>query len=369
MQEAMQGCKEQIDRDINALDGRMTKLENEAEEFRDSLTSEMGELSEEVRHEIHCLDNKIEAETARAIAREDEIDAKIDGLQDQITEEVNRAQEAEQNLDNKIDAEIDRATAAEAQLEADGIVDAEFVPNDKKIYFKNKAGENVAEIDADAFIIDGMVKDVRINQGNLEIIWNSDAGDKITRIALDDIFRPEDYYTKVKIDEFLSQHTNDINALRDTDTSMNSAISQLHGIVENTNNAGATLEFGDTTQIATVNNKIITVGLPSLPVTVDSVTTDGAKLFVHTTDGNMHSYDLPGGYIQIVNNHDTRIENLENIINGQGGQGGGVADDVASLLARVQALEQLWYLDTSNNRVTTVGGKAAVAGGFYDSTM
>lgn len=335
MQEAMQGCKEQIDRDINALDGRMTKLENDAEEFRDSLTSEMGELSEEVHHEIRCLDNKIKAETARAIAREDEIDAKIDGLQDQITEEVNRAQEAEQNLDEKIDAEIDRATAAEAQLEADGIVDAEFVPNDKKIYFKNKAGENVAEIDASAFIVDGMVNRVYISGRDLYIEWNTDAGIVPTPIHLSDIFNPDDYYTRVQVNNFLSQHTNDINALRDTDTSMNSAISQLHGIVDNTSNAGATLEFGDTTQIATVNNKTITVGLPNLPVTVDSVTTDGAKLFVHTTDGNMHSYDLPGGYIQIVNNHDTRIENLENIINGQGGQGGGVADDVASLLARV----------------------------------
>jgi hypothetical protein len=77
----------------------------------------------------------------------------------------------------------------------------------KKIELKH--GSTVfSEIDATAFIKDGMVSDVAITDGNLVITFNTDAGKQPISIPLTDIFNPANYYDKTAIDSQMAQKAN-----------------------------------------------------------------------------------------------------------------------------------------------------------------
>ena len=69
----------------------------------------------------------------------------------------------------------------------------------KKILLKHDSA-TVAEIDATAFIKDGMVDSVEITGGNLVISFNTDAGIEDIEIPLTDIFNPSNYYDKTAAD-------------------------------------------------------------------------------------------------------------------------------------------------------------------------
>ena len=84
----------------------------------------------------------------------------------------------------------------------------------KKITFKNASNTELPnmEIDASAFIKDGMVNDVVIQNGNLVVSFNTDAGKEDISIPLSSIFDPSNYYTKTQTD---TQISNAIDALGD----------------------------------------------------------------------------------------------------------------------------------------------------------
>ena len=85
----------------------------------------------------------------------------------------------------------------------DVIDEVEYDSSTKKILFK--AGETlVAEIDATDFIKDGMVNDVKIDNGNLVITFNTDAGKEDITIPLSEIFDPDNYYNKGAVDDLLN---------------------------------------------------------------------------------------------------------------------------------------------------------------------
>jgi len=60
-----------------------------------------------------------------------------------------------------------------------------------------------ATIDASDFIVDGMVDDVRIENGNLIIDFNTASGKQDISIPLTDIFDPSNYYNKTEIDNLV----------------------------------------------------------------------------------------------------------------------------------------------------------------------
>ena len=60
-----------------------------------------------------------------------------------------------------------------------------------------------ATIDATDFIVDGMVDDVRIENGNLVIDFNTASGKQDISIPLTDIFDPSNYYDKDDIDDLI----------------------------------------------------------------------------------------------------------------------------------------------------------------------
>ena len=82
----------------------------------------------------------------------------------------------------------------------------------KKITFKNASNTELPnmEIDASAFIKDGMVNDVVIQNENLVVSFNTDAGKEDISIPLSSIFDPSNYYTKTQTD---TQISNAIGAL------------------------------------------------------------------------------------------------------------------------------------------------------------
>lgn len=84
------------------------------------------------------------------------------------------------------------------------VTSASFDSTTKKISFFNSANSTLFQLDATAFVIDGMVSDVKIEDGNLVIQFNTDAGKQDIEIPLTDIFNPANYYTKTVIDELLT---------------------------------------------------------------------------------------------------------------------------------------------------------------------
>ena len=79
--------------------------------------------------------------------------------------------------------------------------------NSKKILLKNKANTTLAEIDATAFIKDGMVSQVEVSNGNLVITFNTDAGKNPISVPISGIFDANNYYTKTEADStFLTSH-------------------------------------------------------------------------------------------------------------------------------------------------------------------
>ena len=89
-------------------------------------------------------------------------------------------------------------------------------------YIRLKHGDEVvASIDASAFIVDGMVEDVRIENGNLIIDFNTESGKQDISIPLTDIFNPNNYYDKTATNTLLDakeDKTNKVTTLSSSST-------------------------------------------------------------------------------------------------------------------------------------------------------
>lgn len=88
----------------------------------------------------------------------------------------------------------------------------EYDSNSKKIELKNIEGKTLSEIDATAFIKDGMVNNVAIVDNNLVVTFNTDAGKEAISIPMSSFFDASAYYTKAEVDgSFLNQVTYNAN--------------------------------------------------------------------------------------------------------------------------------------------------------------
>lgn len=92
-------------------------------------------------------------------------------------------------------------------LASEAVYSGTYDSNYKKILLKNKENTTLAEIDATAFIKDGMVSQVEVSNGNLVITFNTDAGKNPISVPISDIFDANNYYTKTEADStFLTSH-------------------------------------------------------------------------------------------------------------------------------------------------------------------
>ena len=72
--------------------------------------------------------------------------------------------------------------------------------NAKRIELKNTSDAVISSIDATAFIKDGMLDSVTVSGGNLNFVFNTDAGKETISITLSNFFDASAYYTKAEID-------------------------------------------------------------------------------------------------------------------------------------------------------------------------
>ena len=72
--------------------------------------------------------------------------------------------------------------------------------NTKRIELRNTSEEVISSIDATAFIKDGMLDSVTVSGGNLNFVFNTDAGKEAISIPLSEFFDASAYYTKAEID-------------------------------------------------------------------------------------------------------------------------------------------------------------------------
>ena len=95
---------------------------------------------------------------------------------------------------------------------ADVFADVAYDSANTRINFYGKGDTQhttvLAYVDASDFVVDGMVEDVRIENGNLVIDFNTDSGITDISIPLTDIFDPSNYYTKTEVDTALAGKAN-----------------------------------------------------------------------------------------------------------------------------------------------------------------
>lgn len=70
----------------------------------------------------------------------------------------------------------------------------------KQIELRNTSDAVISSIDATAFIKDGMLDSVTVSGGNLNFVFNTDAGKETISIPLSEFFDASAYYTKAQID-------------------------------------------------------------------------------------------------------------------------------------------------------------------------
>ena len=76
----------------------------------------------------------------------------------------------------------------------------------KRLELKNTSKEVISSIDATAFIKDGMLDSVTVSGGNLNFVFNTDAGKETISIPLSEFFDASAYYTKSEVDANLENY-------------------------------------------------------------------------------------------------------------------------------------------------------------------
>ena len=70
----------------------------------------------------------------------------------------------------------------------------------KRLELKNTSKEVISSIDATAFVKDGMLDSVTVSGGNLNFVFNTDAGKETISVPLTEFFDASKYYTREQID-------------------------------------------------------------------------------------------------------------------------------------------------------------------------
>ncbi len=128
----------------------------------------------------------------------------LQGIKTWVTTKLNLKQDVINDLANIRSGAQAGATAVQPTELSAYFNDASYDSNAHRINFYH--GQTVvAYIDASPFIIDGMVDDVRIENGYLVIDFNTASGKQDISIPLTDIFNPNNYYNKTQTDGLLAQ--------------------------------------------------------------------------------------------------------------------------------------------------------------------
>lgn len=253
------GIQAEIDRLDGRIDDEISRATSEEERIEGRLNQEIEERildvdEEETRAkgEETRIEGKLDAEITRSKDVDDELDTRIGILNDTITSEKSARESADLALSNRLNTETSRATSAETTLDTkinteiqgrkiEAVASAEYIKAENKIYFKNISGQTLSTIDTSDFVVDGMIEDVRVENGKLVIEFNTASGKETIEIPLTEIFNPADYYTKAEIDNKVSTINENVaseaTARQNADNVLDGKITALSTIVDNKANA------------------------------------------------------------------------------------------------------------------------------------
>ena len=114
----------------------------------------------------------------------------------------NKATEVGANSDH---AHYPSALAVYTAIQAASYVNsAAYNSNSKKIELKH-GSTVIAEVDATAFIVDGMVSSVKVENGNLVITFNTDADKEDVAIPISSFFDSSQYYNKSDVNSLFER--------------------------------------------------------------------------------------------------------------------------------------------------------------------
>ena len=123
------------------------------------------------------------------------------------------------------------------------VASAQYNATDKTIEFYNSAGTKLnTDIDASAFIKDGMVDTVSVTNGKLVITFNTDSGKSDIEIPISDIFDASNYYTKTEIDNAGYLTSSDLSGYVQKVSSTDNAITRFDGTSGAVQNSGVLID-------------------------------------------------------------------------------------------------------------------------------
>lgn len=112
-----------------------------------------------------------------------------------------------------------------------GFTSVVFNQSASTLDFYNVNGDVVEQLDASAFIIDGMVEDVYLSGNTLVIDFNTESGQQDIEIDLTDFINPDLYYTSAQTDTLILNAKNDVYASATTYTDNAIAVIDLSAAV------------------------------------------------------------------------------------------------------------------------------------------
>ena len=329
IKKAIKDTKDELDKNINTLESRVIRDEDQHEQDILNLTNELGELNDNLEKEI------------------------ADRIQDVDEEEV-RAKAAEDALNNKVDTRL--------------IASAEYNNTDTKIYFRNIDGGVLSTIDASVFVKDGMVESASVITKDgvkyLHIVFNGDAGKVPVDVPVRDIFDANLYYTKTEVDAKEAVLNNSkadkattlagygiTNAYTKTETDAlldgkQNVINDLSTIRSGAAAGVTALQPGDAFDGASKSGNTITF------------TKNGGSPFTFTLP------DISDAGSQTINVGGTQVT-IEQAINN-------LANQISNLGTQITTLQNsiLWQIDqTDSTKIVAKNNRGAIAAGFFDSTV
>ena len=161
---------------------------------------------------------------------------------------------------------------------------AEYDSTNHNILLKND-NTTIDTIDASPFIIDGMVEDVEISNGNLVISFNTDAGKQDITIPISDIFDASNYYTSSQIDGMLTNYASqsDMTTVQGDITSLDGRVTTLE------NNPSVPTDYVSYTYLA--DNYISYIELDNYTETISTVLLNDRRDIFNTYSYFNNYYD------------------------------------------------------------------------------
>lgn len=203
----------------------------------------------------------------------------------------------------------------------------------KKIELKHD-NTILAEIDATAFIKDGMVDSVVVSNGYIVITFNTDAGKETIRIPVTDIFDPNNYYDKDDVDGLLAGKVDKITgkglSTNDYTTEEKTKLGALptnEGLTQALGGKANTSDLANVATSGSYNDLSDKPTIPTVPTNVSAFTNDAGYLTQHqditgkadkvsnATNGNFAALDSNGNLIDSGHKHSDYLTQHQDLTN------------------------------------------------------